>query len=362
MASVGPLPRRPGAAGTPAWRPRCRRLLIAAAAVALAVADLAFTLPRSRRPWPRLVAARFGAERDSSPRARMACRALAPVQSWLESQGYQVQADKNQGGSSWSSFRIIKTDKGDLFVKTSRRPASVMFEGEALGLQALGAAAGVRVPKVLHFGDDGSGGSFIIMEKLDMGGSPNMREFGRAMARMHLAEPAAPEAKAGKFGFALDNTIGATPQPNPWTDDWPEFFREQRLGFQVKRAGSTGLTNTWKQVVDATDGLKDLFTDGEVRPSVLHGDLWSGNYANSPDGAAIFDPATYYGHHEAEWGMSWCAGFNRDFWAGYREVLPEAPLFRRRQPLYEAYHIINHYNLFGGGYLEQGKALLERLL
>eukprot|EP00420_Gonyaulax_spinifera_P003688 CAMPEP_0197935898 /NCGR_PEP_ID=MMETSP1439-20131203/114079_1 /TAXON_ID=66791 /ORGANISM="Gonyaulax spinifera, Strain CCMP409" /LENGTH=97 /DNA_ID=CAMNT_0043558853 /DNA_START=1 /DNA_END=290 /DNA_ORIENTATION=- len=97
-----------------------------------------------------------------------------------------------------------------------------------------------------------------------------------------------------------------------------------------------------------------MFTDGEVTPSVLHGDLWSGNYANSPDGAVIFDPAVYYGHHEAEWGMSWCAGFSGDFWAGYREVIPEAPLFKRRRALYEAYHIINHYNLFGGGYLDQG--------
>ena len=131
----------------------------------------------------------------------------------------------------------------------------------------------------------------------------------------------------------------------------------------MRMAGSSDLKKAWDRVLEETDGLKELFTDvTEIRPSILHGDLWSGNYEGTPKGVAIFDPATYYGHHEAEFGMSWCAGFNRDFWSGYREVIPEAPLFSKRAKLYEAYHIINHYNLFGGGYLYQGIGLLEGLL
>uniref|UniRef100_A0A7S2IIX1 protein-ribulosamine 3-kinase n=1 Tax=Zooxanthella nutricula TaxID=1333877 RepID=A0A7S2IIX1_9DINO len=236
-----------------------------------------------------------------------------------------------------------------------------MFEGEALGLRALGAAGGVKVPTVHHFGDDGAGGSYIIMEKLNIGGRPDMQAFGRAMAQMHLADPEDPNAKKGMFGFAVDNTIGGTPQLNPWTDDWVTFFREHRIGYQVKRAGRPELTAIWSKVLDKTDGLRTLFTDGPIRPSVLHGDLWTGNYGGSPEGAAIFDPAAYYGHHEAEWGMSWCASFGEDFWEGYREVIPEAPLFRKREPLYEAYHKLNHYNLFGGGYLGDAEYLLRQL-
>lgn len=281
---------------------------------------------------------------------------------WLEANGYEVASKQGRGGSGWASFQTLQTDKGAFFVKTARRPAAAMFEGKALGLEALRAAGGVCVPKVLHYDDDGNGGSYLIMDKLNMGGRPNMKEFGRALALMHMAEPAHPEAKAGKFGFEVDNTIGGTPQRNTWTEDWVTFVREHRLGPQVQMAGSTELKKTWDKVLKETGDLKALFSDIDVKPSILHGDLWSGNYEGTPEGVAIFDPATYYGHHEAEFGMSWCAGFTRDFWSAYREVIPEAPLFSKRAKLYEAYHIINHYNLFGGGYLYQGVGLLEAFL
>lgn len=292
----------------------------------------------------------------------MCAREGGAVQAWFDSQGMAVQSRGGCGGSAWSSTSTVQTDKGAFFVKTAGRPAAAMFEGEAMGLRALRAAGGVKVPEVLHYGDDGPGRSFIIMEKIDLGGKLDMRAFGRAMAQMHLAEPADAIAKQGNFGFAVNNTIGGTPQPNPWTDDWVTFFREHRIGFQVRRAGRSELDDAWKRVLDGTDGLRTLFEDGEVKPSVLHGDLWSGNYAGCPEGAAIFDPAVYYGHHEAEWGMAWCAGFGGAFWEGYREVIPAAPLFRRREPLYEAYHKLNHYNLFGGGYLGDAQNLLESLV
>eukprot|EP00929_Paragymnodinium_shiwhaense_P054987 TRINITY_DN27576_c0_g1_i4.p1 TRINITY_DN27576_c0_g1~~TRINITY_DN27576_c0_g1_i4.p1 ORF type:complete len:238 (-),score=33.13 TRINITY_DN27576_c0_g1_i4:321-1034(-) len=237
-----------------------------------------------------------------------------------------------------------------------------MFEGEALGLQALGASATVAVPKVLHWGDETDGrGSFIVMEHLQLGGGMDMREFGRAMAQMHLAEPADENAKQGKFGFPVDNTIGGTPQLNGWSDNWVAFFRDQRMAYQVKRAQDNFITSAWQRVLERTNNLEDLFTDGDIKPSVLHGDLWSGNYSGSNRGPAIYDPAVYYGHHEAEWGMSWCASLSGSFWEGYRELIPEAPLFGRRRTLYEAYHILNHYNLFGGSYGSQAKSLMDSL-
>ena len=98
-----------------------------------------------------------------------------------------------------------------------------------------------------------------------------------------------------------------------------------------------------------------------MKPSILHGDLWSGNIAAVNGKPCIYDPAVYYGHHEAEWGMSWCAGFGQGFWAGYRELVPESPRFKDRRPLYEAYHQLNHYNMFGGGYLGSTYRCLEQV-
>ena len=99
----------------------------------------------------------------------------------------------------------------------------------------------------------------------------------------------------------------------------------------------------------------------EVTPSVLHGDLWSGNIASVGGQPSIFDPAVYYGHHEAEWGMSWCASLPPAFWKGYRELIPKDEGFSRRARLYELYHKLNHYNLFGGGYYNDALGLMQSL-
>jgi protein-ribulosamine 3-kinase len=236
-----------------------------------------------------------------------------------------------------------------------------MFLGEARGLEALGASGAVAVPEVLHYADAFDGGSFLIMEYLELGGRPDPTEFGRAMAQMHLAEPREAEAKAGKFGFIVDNTIGATPQPNGWSDDWVDFFRTKRIGHQLRLARDDRLRKEWELVLAETDDLRELFDGIEVKPSVLHGDLWSGNIASVDGVPAIFDPAVYYGHHEAEWGMSWCASLPPAFWEGYRELIPEEQGFRRRAVLYELYHKLNHYNLFGGGYYGDSLSLMSQL-
>ncbi|EKX46572.1 hypothetical protein GUITHDRAFT_70468 [Guillardia theta CCMP2712] len=266
----------------------------------------------------------------------------------------------------WSSdsWQRYKTEDGkDFFVKTARQSAEKIFKGEALGLNAMYHAEAVGVPKV----DGGRGGtlgpvevrgagSFIIMEYLSLGSPYDQYDFGKAMAKMHLAEPLAKEAKEGNFGFDVDNTIGGTPQPNKWDKDWVRFFREQRIGHQVNLAGDGQLERIWDKVARRT-----LFEGIQVKPSVLHGDLWSGNYGGSNGRPCIYDPAVYYGHHEAEWGMSWCASFGSNFWKGYRELIPEDPGFRERRVLYELYHKLNHYNLFGGGYYSDAVSLMESL-
>ncbi|KIZ07941.1 hypothetical protein MNEG_0014 [Monoraphidium neglectum] len=292
-------------------------------------------------------------------------RISSPAADWITDNlgdGYVVR-EKFLGGSGWSSTYIYTTEAGaEYFVKTSGgAKAEGMFKGEALGLKAMFDTNTVRIPDVHHVGLlPDARGAFIVMEYLRLEGGGSQAELGRQMALMHLAEPTDPNAKAGKFGFAVDNTIGATPQPNEWMDDWVEFYRERRLRHQLDLLGDARMKALAQPVLD---NLGFWFTDiaGSIRPSILHGDLWSGNVSSSGGRPVIFDPATYYGHAEAEWGMSWCAGFSGAFWQGYFEVAPKAPLFDQRRDLYTLYHILNHANLFGGGYNSQAQTILQRL-
>lgn len=282
----------------------------------------------------------------------------------------KVTATKFAGGSSWSSAYVYTTESGKkLFVKTALgRDPEAMFKGEAEGLRAMHATHTIRVPEVFHYGGlpspPGGGalrgsGSFIVMEYLELGGRCDQAELGRQMARMHLATPQ--HDHAHQYGFAVENTIGGTSQPNPWTDSWVEFFREHRLRHQLKLAGNSRL-NQLAEPLLRPGALETFFEGIEVRPSVLHGDLWSGNVAAVGSEPAIFDPATYFGHHEAEWGMSWCAGFGGSFWSAYHECIPRQPGFDDRADLYTLYHKLNHYNLFGSGYLGDCERLLTRLI
>lgn len=274
----------------------------------------------------------------------------------------KVTAMTREGSSGWAVMHRATTDTGKrLFIKVSREDVS-MFEGEANGLSAMFATHTIRVPEVLHYGPLSSvQGSYIIMEALELSPIYNQHELGRKLAEMHMADPVLPEAQQGKFGFSVDNTIGATPQPNGWMDDWIAFFRERRLKHQLLLTGDSSLMDRGGRLCLR---LHELFDDvkGEIRPCLLHGDLWSGNISGEESAPVIFDPACYYGHHEAEFGMSWCGGFGPGFWEGYHEVIPRAPRFETRQKLYQLYHYLNHYNLFGGSYYGMADLLLNQLL
>ena len=210
------------------------------------------------------------------------------------------------------------------------------------------------IPKVYAAEDFADGkGSFVIMEFLNLGGRGDAKSLGRAMAQMHLFDPKT------EFGFDCDNTIGATPQPNGWMSNWPEFWREKRMKHQVNLAGDAAIDRVAAKLLPR---IPEFFPDVDPKPSIIHGDLWSGNIGTADGRPTIFDPACYYAHHEAEWGMSWCASLGPAFWQGYRELIPEDPGFRMRRPLYEAYHQLNHYNLFGGGYRGAAIGCMEQAL
>ena len=171
-----------------------------------------------------------------------AAGAEADAHRWLEANHGAITKASRLGGSGWASFSKVATAEREFFVKYSSKPMEAMFYGEALGLRAMHATSTIKVPEVLRFADSESGsGSYIIMEFLPLGGRGDQETFGRRMAEMHLATPAAAEAKEGKFGFGCRNTIGGTPQPNAWCDDWVEFFREQRIGHQLRTIAQPNL-------------------------------------------------------------------------------------------------------------------------
>lgn len=242
------------------------------------------------------------------------------------------------------------------FVKLNSVDRLAMFEAEAEGLRELRAAESIRVPEPICTGVVG-GQAYLVMEHVALDGRLDGAEAGRRLARLH-------RHTASRFGWHRDNTIGATPQHNDWRDDWVSFWGEQRLGFQLDLAARQG---HGRDLVAVGERLRARLGDliGH-RPDValLHGDLWGGNIGATATGEpVIFDPAVYYGDREADIAMTELfGGFGSAFYAAYREAWPLPPAYETRKTLYNLYHVLNHLNLFGGGYLAQARGMIERLL
>ncbi|KAJ9680907.1 hypothetical protein PVL29_020036 [Vitis rotundifolia] len=292
----------------------------------------------------------------------MAALGEDPIREWILSEGKATQITRISpvGGGCINRASRYDTDAGSFFVKTSRSIGPSMFEGEALGLGAMNETKSIRVPRPFKVGPLPTGGSYIIMEFIEFGRSRgDQAVLGRKLAEMH---------KAGKsekgFGFDVDNTIGSTPQINTWTSDWVKFYAEHRLGYQLKLAlDQYGDSTIYAKGEKLMKNLGRLFENVEIEPCLLHGDLWSGNISSDKNGEpVILDPACYYGHNEAEFGMSWCAGFGGSFYNAYFEVMPKQAGFEKRRDLYMLYHYLNHYNLFGSGYRSSAMSIIDDYL
>ncbi|KAK6918434.1 Fructosamine/Ketosamine-3-kinase [Dillenia turbinata] len=291
----------------------------------------------------------------------MASLSEDPVREWMLSGGKATQITKIRpvGGGCINLASRYDTDVGPFFVKTNRSIGPSMFEGEALGLNAMYETNTIKVPKPYKVGSFPTGGSYIIMEFIEFGLSRDQSKLGRKLGEMH---------KAGKsetgFGFDVENTIGSTPQINTWTADWIEFYGEHRLGYQLKLAlDQYRDTTVYEKGQRLVKSMRPLFENIVIEPCLLHGDLWSGNISADKNGEpVILDPACYYGHNEAEFGMSWCAGFGGSFYNSYFEVMPKQPGFEKRRDLYKLYHYLNHYNLFGSGYRSSAMSIIDDYL
>ena len=244
------------------------------------------------------------------------------------------------------------------FVKTNSADLIDMFEAEAEGLNALAASHTIKAPQALCSGVHGDT-AYIVIDYIAQGraGKDSSRLAGEQLAAMH-------RCTADRFGWHRDNTIGATAQHNAWHDDWIDFWREQRLGFQLELAARNGhrgrLQSRGEQLLARFSALIDHAPDA----SLLHGDLWGGNMLFDQNGQpVIFDPAVYYGDREAELAMTELfGGFSADFYAAYNAAWPLDDGYRVRKQLYNLYHILNHLNLFGSGYAGQAQSMIDSLL
>jgi fructosamine-3-kinase len=247
--------------------------------------------------------------------------------------------------------------RGNPFVKTGPASALDMFEAEVEGLRELALASAVRVPAVIDCGIE-NGRAFIALERLHFEPATRAAEtmLGRQLAALH-------RHTEKQHGWHRDNTIGPTPQNNPWTSDWTEFFRRHRLHFQLDLAARNGYSGELQRIGFAlADKLSTLFEDYRPQPSLCHGDLWSGNWGVADGVPVIFDPAVYYGDRESDIAMTMLfGGFGRAFYRAYEESWPMADGHERRIKLYQLYHVLNHLNLFGSGYLGQAMKLLREL-
>nr|GMD33181.1 protein-ribulosamine 3-kinase, chloroplastic [Ipomoea batatas] len=305
---------------------------------------------------------RFSSFNDHKPLLVVAAMSDDPIREWILSEGKatKITGIRSIGGGCISMANRYDTDAGPFFVKTNRGIGPSMFEGEAVGLNAMYETRSIRVPKPYKVGSLPTGGSYIIMEFIEFGASRRDQSvLGRKLAEMHKA------AKSDKgFGFQVDNTIGSTPQINTWTQDWIEFYAEHRLMYQVQLARDQyGDSSIYQKGQKLAKNLGLLFQNVVLEPCLLHGDLWSGNITYDKNGEpVILDPACYYGHNEAEFGMSWCAGFGAAFYKGYFEVMPKQPGFEERRDVYMLYHYLNHYNMFGSGYRSSAMSIIDDYL
>jgi protein-ribulosamine 3-kinase len=263
---------------------------------------------------------------------------------------------RSVGGGSINAAFVLEDATQKYFVKLNHSHLADMFEAEAEGLNEMISAKAIRVPTPVCWGTSGSD-AYIAMEYIPMGGKNSGVKLGEQLAAMH-------RKTRGGFGWHRDNTIGSTPQPNTTSDSWVDFYRQQRLGFQLELAARNGGAQLMSAGERLMAGLDMFFTDYQPVPSLLHGDLWGGNYATDNNGnPVIFDPATYYGDREADIAMTELfGGFSHDFYSAYNEAWPMDPGYSTRKTLYNLYHVLNHFNLFGGGYLSQADRMIGSLL
>lgn len=276
----------------------------------------------------------------------------------VTAENFEVTNHSSVGGGCINSGYKITNGSRNYFVKLNQASQIAMFEAEALGLKQMCETQSILVPKSICYGIEGNN-SYIVLEWLDLGGrgqDKSWEEMGRKLAALHHYQG------KSEFGWDINNTIGSTPQINTWNADWAEFWAESRIGYQLKLAKRRG--GTFRQSDRLLKIIPELLAGHQPQPSLVHGDLWGGNAGVTVDGEpVIFDPATYWGDREVDIAMTELFGsFPSAFYRGYNQAWPLDDGYQQRKSLYNLYHILNHFNLFGGGYDSQAERMIQQLI
>lgn len=273
----------------------------------------------------------------------------------------KIISAQNVGGGCINNAYKIDTNFGAFFLKWNALCASDMFEREAEGLEELARATddNLLVPDVICFKNvDKTPGYLVLAYLYSRNSVKNFDEMlGRGLAHLH-------KYKNTHFGFSKNNYCGATPQCNKWNKSWTEFFRDLRIGFLLKLIEKEhGLSSAEKTAYEKLMDRIPTLLSSEAEPSLIHGDLWSGNYMRAQNGPALIDPAAYYAEREMEFAIiTMFGGFSQRFFDAYNESYPLKKDWMERNKLYQLYHILNHYYLFGGGYGSQALSVAKSYL
>jgi len=259
------------------------------------------------------------------------------------------------GGAAVGTVEDAATGKR-YFYKSGSLAQFDMLRAEYMGVKAMHDTHTIRVPEPICIGT-ADYNSFVVFEHLPMGGHGDPARAGRELAAMHRNL-----SPNGQFGFDISNTCGATPQPNPWTPTWAEFWDRHRLGHMLSLAKRDGAVFPDEERLRKK--VYDILSAHNPVPSLVHGDLWSGNQAYTKNGdPVIFDPATYYGDREVDIAMTYLFGSQASsYYQAYEQEWPLQPGFEQRKVIYNLYHILNHFVLFGGGYLSQANSMIHKIL
>ena len=272
---------------------------------------------------------------------------------------FEIESRTAIGGGSINRCFRVAGQAHTFFIKLNSGERRAMFEAEAAGLAEIAATGTIRVPSPVCHGANQET-AWLVIEHIDFGDAStrSMAQLGAQLAALH-------RTTHSRYGWSADNTIGATPQINTRCRDWVEFWRERRLKSQLALAAGNGAPQSLLEKGERLARDFAVLLNGvTVTPALLHGDLWGGNAGFDRAGApVIFDPAVYYGHREADLAMTELfGGFSADFYAAYRDSYALDSGYDVRKQLYNLYHVLNHFNLFGGDYARQAEIMTARLL
>ncbi|SDG93622.1 Fructosamine-3-kinase [Vibrio xiamenensis] len=270
---------------------------------------------------------------------------------------FQIVEKQKIHGGDISECYMISDNTQRYFIKLNRVECLHNFEAEAENIALLRQTSSVFVPELVMLGKTKEH-AFLVLNYLPtkpLDDAANSYKFGQQLAKLHNW------GEQKEYGLDIDNYLGEMLQPNKWEKKWSHFFAEQRIGWQLQLMREKGIELV--DITEFTQVIRELLNGHQPKPSLLHGDLWHGNTAISAFGPLCFDPACYWGDRECDLALTELfGGFQAEFYQGYESISPLSYSYPQRKTIYNLYHILNHYNHFGGHYLDQAQKMIDEVM